>query len=453
MRHGIFSEAITRFTKGQPAELTAHVLIAAIHLINKWAGATPLTNITDIYPNKSDSPTIQVSRALINDTLGTDITMSQITKTLEDAEFTVSIGSQDSINIKAPYWRSDIHINEDIVEEVGRLNGFDNINPTLPTRNFTATKPSDFDIFRAKIRKVLVRAGANEILTYSFVHSDVLKKANQDIKNSYRITNSISPDLQYYRQTLTPSLLNLINPNIRQGYDNFAIFEVNKVHQKQNGLTDENVPVETDTLALVIANKNKVAGSSYYHTKRLLDHLCESLGLELLYSVMSSETKSALSSPLEYRHSAQLTDKRTGLPIGMIGEFKKSVSRNFKLPEYTSGFEIDTRALFDATRSISGNYQPLSRYPASERDICFQVTKDTPYAQIVDLANAALEESSLETHISPVDIYQPDGSETKNITIRIKLVSHDHTLTSEYITSVISSVTDSVVANTNATII
>src|SRR5690606_18371173 len=101
----------------------------------------------------------------------------------------------------------DIHIAEDIIEEVGRLAGFDTINVTLPRRDFVAVRPSEFDQLRSFIRQRLARAGANEVLTYSFVHGDLLQKVGQDPTDAYKVVNSISPDLQYYRLSLTPSLL------------------------------------------------------------------------------------------------------------------------------------------------------------------------------------------------------------------------------------------------------
>src|SRR5690606_563446 len=99
--------------------------------------------------------------------------------------------------------------------------------------DFNAVTPSLFDTFRAQLRQRLVRAGANEVLTYSFVHGDILKNAGQAVENAYRITNAISPDLQYYRVSLTPSLLDKVNSNIRQRFDHFALFEANKVHMKE----------------------------------------------------------------------------------------------------------------------------------------------------------------------------------------------------------------------------
>jgi phenylalanyl-tRNA synthetase beta chain len=299
----------------------------------------------------------------------------------------------------------------------------------------------------------LARAGANEALNYSFVHGDILQKADQDIQNSYSIVNSISPDLQYYRQTLMPSLLSITNPNIRQGYDEFALFEINKTHQKQDKLTNENVPVESDMLALVVTNKNTQDGAAYYQAKRILDYLCDSFGMKLAYSVIDNETNDALTAPFEYRRSARVTNMATGLSIGIVGEFKKSVMRNFKLSEHTAGFEVNTRDLFEAARAVSSSYRPISRYPAAERDICFQVRKEISYREIIEASNMALDNIQIEINILPIDIYQPEMSETKNITIRVKLISHDRTLTSGEVAKTISIIVESVTAKTGAAVI
>lgn len=454
MRHGIFSEAITRFTKGQPAELTAPVLKEAVGLLEGFAQLLPISDVADCYPNKRQIEPIKVQQqTMINDLLGSDFSMSQITETLQNVEFHVDVEAPYIVVVTPPYWRADIHIVEDVVEEVGRLNGFDTIEPTLPLRDFTAVRPTSFDELRARVRKTLVRAGANEVLTYSFIHGDVLQKAGQDIANSYRITNSISPDLQYYRQTLTPSLLGSVYPNVKQGYDSFAIFEMNKTHPKQHGLTDENVPTEVDMLALTFTNKKAQKGSAYYQAKKLLDYLGASLGLDLMFNPIETDPNLAISAPFEYRRSAVVTDKKTDTYLGIVGEYKKSVMREFKLPEHTAGFEINTAALHQATSQLTSEYTPLSRYPGTERDICYQVANDVSYSQIIDSATMALNDIDLETVITPVDIYQADNSATKNVTVRIKLTAHDRTLTGDEVASIIARVNTSVIAQVRATII
>jgi len=453
MRHGIFSEAITRFTKGQPAELTAPVLYSAVKLMEEWSGAKCVSEMAESYPVKADQPVIEITNNSINDILGCDLSSDQIAKTLRNVEFKVEQSVDNKIKIVAPYWRADIHITEDIVEEIGRLNGFDNIKPTLPKRDFVAVRPNEFDIFRSKIRQIIISAGANEVLNYSFVHGDMLKKVEQSTDNSYQITNSISPDLQYYRQSLTPNLLGLAHPNIKQGFDNFALFEINKSHKKQDGLNDEGVPIETENLALIVVDNNKQPGAAYYQAKRMFEYLALKLGVDLAYEKIEIALTDSLCASFEYRRSAKIVDTEDNNSIGIVGEYKKSVVKGFKLPEFAAGFEIDTRALFEIYLKIGNSYKPISRYPASERDICFQVGDDVNYSQIIGALKAVSNNSDLDLIITPIDIYKAENSITKNITIRIKLTSHDHTLVGNEISDVINQVISSVVATTNGKVI
>lgn len=460
MRHGIFSEAITRFTKGQPAGLSAPVLANAVEILGEFTGAYPVTEIVEDYPRKAEPVKLEIQAKKINQILGDSLMIEDMVETLKNVEFEATMTCDDdsdpesdgTLHITAPYWRGDIHIPEDIVEEIGRINGFDSIEPVLPPRDFTAVRPSSFDELRSGVRDILTRAGSNEVLTYSFIHGDTLKKAGQDPGNSYRIVNSISPELQYYRQTLTPSLLGLVHGNIKQGYDEFALFELNKVHPKEHGVTSEGVPEEIDMLALTYAAK-KSKNTAFYQTKTLLEYLGRSLGLELSYEAIESEPSYPVTAPFEYRRSALVTDKITGTFIGIIGEYKKSVAKNFKLSESSAGFEIGTKALYEAVKKLKPSYKPLSRYPGTERDICFQVTNETEYGQIIRLVEERLTLVQLETAVEPVDIYQADAAPTKNITIRIKLTSHEKTLTGDEVNDVIGDVSQFVCQKANASVI
>jgi phenylalanyl-tRNA synthetase beta chain len=314
-------------------------------------------------------------------------------------------------------------------------------------------EPNGFDVFRSLMRQILVRAGANEVLTYSFVHGNVLEKAGQDVNNSYRLENSISPDLQYYRQTLTPSLLDLVHLNIKQGFDSFALFEINKSHSKKDGINEEKVPIESEMISLVLARKNSIDSTAYYQVKKVLDYLCDTLGIQIKYEQLEKESDDPTAKPFEYRRSAKITDKQSGKVIGVIGEYKKSVAKGFKLPEYAAGFEMNSLALFDLFKKLEPDYQPLSRYPSSERDVCFRVGEDVKYAQIVESAQGALQSDKYNAEISPVDIYKPVDSETKNITIRIKLAASDRTLTAEEVNNYVNSISNSVTEKTQATVV
>lgn len=449
MRHGIFSEAVTRFTKGIPAELSTPVINEAVRLLSEYTGGRAVSSVVEDYPGVRESITVNVQERHINETLGTQFSANDIYELLRNVGFAVEFDDLEA-TVTVPYWRQDIHLPEDIIEEVGRLAGYDTINPTMPKRDFVAVQPSLFDQFRAQLRQILMRAGANEVLTYSFVHGDLLKKAGQSPENAYRIVNSISPDLQYYRQSLTPSLLNHVFANVKAGYGSFALFELNKVHQKSDGLIDENIPVERDRVAFVITDAKK-KGVAYYSAKRTLDYLLDRLNLSVAYRELSGDD--AEYAPFEPKRSALVVDRASGVTLGVIGEYRKSVQKAFKLPEFTAGFELNPRVLEECTKQVGVTYKPLSRYPGTERDICFQIAETVPYEAIAQTAQEALDATQLITTLEPLDIYQPEGGTVKNITIRITLASYDKTLTGEEVAEVVQSVSQAVIDVTDGKVI
>ncbi len=449
MRHGIFSEAVTRFTKGIPAPLGTPVAAEAVRQLAQYVGSHAASPVVEDYPGKRAPVIVEVSEQHVNGVLGTQFAAEDIVGLLENVGFSIEFHDLTA-RVTVPYWREDIHIPEDIIEEVGRLAGFDTINLTVPRRDFTAVRPHQFDVLRTKVRKQLVRSGANEVLTYSFVHSDLLKKAGQQPADAYRITNSLSPDLQYYRLSLTPSLLQAVHPNSKAGYDSFALFEANKVHNKHAGLNAENVPVEASQLALVLANV-KGEGSAYYAAKAHLEYALLGVVDKLVYQPLGDV--SPLTCMFEPKRSAQVVDSVSGKVLGVLGEYKKSVQKAFKLPEYTAGFEINLESLLDASASVTQPYRPLSKYPGTERDICFQVASEVSYARIVDAAHTALQASHLLYTLSPLDIYQGDDKTIKNVTIRIQLTSYDKTMTTDEVNGIMAEVTDAVIAATEGEVI
>lgn len=451
MRHGIFSEAVTRFTKGIPAPLATPVASEAARLLGEYAGARVASELADAYPGGYHPIEVMVSETQVNGVLGTQFAAEDIAAILENVGFIVTFEGLEA-HITVPYWRNDIHIPEDIIEEVGRLAGFDTISLTLPRRDFVASAPSAFDVFRAGLRNALARAGANEVLTYSFVHGDLLSRAGQEPDNSYRIVNSISPDLQYYRQSIVPSLLSYVHANSRAGYDTFALFEGNLVHEKIRGLTDEQVPVEAHQLGFVLAD-TRAEGDAYYQAKAFLEYVAGRYGIELTFTPLD-DSNDAIARPFEPRRSARVLDTKTDTDLGVIGEFRGAVRKAFKLPEYAAGFELYTEAFYDVAMAGGQRYQPLSRYPGTERDVCFKVASDVTYARVHGAAASALTDSKLIVSVEPLDIYRADtDSATKNITIRLKLASYDETLTSDRITDVVERVIQAVTDKTGGEVV
>ena len=437
MRHGIFSEAITRFTKGIPQMLSRKVLDLFAEDILAMGGKS-LSLVADSKDNNyREQLKISVSNDEINQVLGTDFSNDQIHRTLENVGILAE--NENSETFLVPFWRNDLHIKEDLIEEVGRLNGYDNIALQLPERTFKGVKKAKIDLLQSEIREILTAGGANEILTYSFIHGDLLEKVNQDSQNSYKIVNSISPDLQYYRQTLTPSLLSKVSQNIRAGFGEFAIFEMNKITEKSLGLNEENVPIEQKKLAFVYVN-NK-GENAFYQAKNYVDFLCKKLGVEVEFSKFNLK-KSPLSTEFESKRSAVIEIQNNGkkITLGVIGEFKKSVQKSLKLPEATAGFELDLNILLENFAGSNVKIKNFSKFQSVERDISINVDEKREFSEIFDIfENISDKFENIEIEVLPIDIFK-NSDKTKNISIRFKITPFEKTLTGEEIHEIVQKI-------------
>lgn len=444
MRHGIFSEAITRFTKGVPEMMSRKILdLFGVQLLA--LGGKSLSEIADskgdFYYNKSE---ISVSKDKINQILGTNFSSEEIQKTLENVGILTK--NDNSGTFVVPFWRNDLHIEEDLIEEVGRLNGYDNIKLQLPKRTFRAVKKAKIDLLQSEIREILVSSGANEILTYTFVHGDLFEKAGQDPKNAYKIINSISPELQYYRQTLMPSLLSKVNQNIRAGFSEFAIFEMNKITEKTLGLNEENVPFEQKKLAFVYT-KNK-GENAFFEAKNYAEFLFKKLGLKVEF-VKFDLSKSLLSTEFEPKRSAliQVSNSEGEKILGVIGEFKKKIQKALKLPESTAGFELDLGILLENTGRTSVKIKDFSKFQSVERDISINVDESRQFAEIFEIfKDISSEFKGIEIETSPIDIFN-NGDGTKNISIRFKITPFEKTLNGDEIRDIMQKIEEKAVKN------
>jgi phenylalanyl-tRNA synthetase beta chain len=449
MRHGVFTDALTRFSKGQSPLQNDRILARLMEDMSSYAGATQASPVFDL-PDRSGqldevslSGELSVSAAFVNERLGLQLAAWQIGGLLRRANFASypEEGDENTLLIGAPFWRTDIQLPEDIVEEVGRLYGFDKLPRELPNRRIIPASANPLREMKRKIGHLLSDAGANEVKTYSFIHERVLKGACQDSEQAFRLGNALSPDLQYYRVSLLPSLLAHIHPNVKAGYDEFALFEFGKAHNKQ-ALDADSLPQEAQSLAYVYASKKPQSGAAYYRALHTLQHMLEENGitglrLEALEGadLYHNPWLEQMVAPFDPKRSAVLraTDDSLGatkgLVWGVVGEYKASVRRAFKLPEYCAGFELDpTLFLYAAGKT----YRPLSRFPHVTQDISLKVSCDTPYAAVYASADQALQSlrsDSLLLDLSPSVIYQPEDAQTKTVTLRLRAVSHARTLT------------------------
>lgn len=459
MAHGLFTDASTRFNKGQSPLQCSAVITKAVEDILRICGGKVASDLID-NPNLNEAvdnrPKLRVPIKLVNGILGTKMEDHVMADILRNVEFELDTNNEE-LNLTAPFWRTDIEIPEDVVEEVGRLYGFNKLPKELPARVINPSLSNPLIDLKNELRAALASLGANEVLTYNFVHGNILSKSGQKPEDSFKLRNALSPDLQYYRQTVTPSLLDKVHPNIKAGHDKFALFEIGKSHNKIHTTTD-GLPDELEMLALVYADKKptKNAGSAYFAARQYLDQLMAKLGLSLEYKPVDEKMVYPVTAPFDFKRSALVANKETGTFIGIIGEYKQSVNSNFKLPKAVAGFEIGTTHLLEALgKKEQSGYVPLAKYPSIEQDLCLRVEAGLAYQKVYDeVSKLALEHKpeDVNTTISPVDIYQDEkDTDHKQITLRLNLVSYERTLTTEIANKLLDSIAEGASKNLKAT--
>lgn len=450
MKYGLFTDAVTRFNKGQSPLQNHIVLEEAVATMQYVSGAHVASEVFDLKNKvqKTVDDEIKVSSEFINVRLGLDLPVEDMARLLTNVEFEVSAHG-DELSVTPPFWRTDIDIAEDIVEEVGRLYGFDHLPVELPVRSIKPAQKDTMLELKSQIRSVLAKAGANEVLTYSFVHGNLLDKVGHSQDEAFKLGNALSPDLQYYRMSLTPSLLEKVHQNVKAGHGRFAIFEIGKSHIK--GFMDraeESVPMEFNSLSLVFSADVKEAkaykGAAFYQAAKYLDTVLSSLGvsditLEVLDTEVSQNSPIAVvSSPFEHSRSALI--KSGDRTVGIVGEFKGSVTKSLKLPEYSAGFEIGLLALAD---NKPNKYKPLSRFPKVEQDISLKVSKAQPYQPVFDELQNSLRElidEGFRTGLTPLDIYQK--GDAKHFTFRLSVAHYAKTLKASEINELLDKLAD-----------
>ncbi|QJU11059.1 phenylalanine--tRNA ligase subunit beta [Candidatus Saccharibacteria bacterium oral taxon 488] len=448
MRHGIFTDALTRFNKGQsPAQ--ADPVLKRLMGMTGGEQASPV-----LFKNHQSLRSVLaggthwcggllVPSGFVEERLGVNFADGEMNTLLGNVEFFVDEGreyGEDGMMVYSPFWRTDIELPEDIVEEVGRLYGFDKLPRQLPHRSI---KPAPKNLRRElknAVRRSLSRAGANEVLTYSFVHECILKNAEQDVAQAYKLSNALSPDLQYYRLTVLPSLLDKVHANIKAGHDEFALFEMGKGHSKMHGLGEDGLPEASQFTDIVYAAKKPGAGAPFYKIRRLVEQLARDLGAELVFKPIEQELTLPVAAPFDRSRSA-LIETTDGTFIGLVGELKQSVIKNFKLPTYVAAASLDTAGLEAVYAKRDSHYRPLSRYPSTTRDISLKVPSAVRYQQLLQTLDEAIRTTDMNVRIEPLTIYQSEhDAAQKTMTWRLTFTSHERTLTDKDIAPVMQQI-------------
>lgn len=461
MRHGVFTDALARFNKGQSPLQNAAVLKRLMSMVSGVQASEVFDlkqfsdEFDDYFDGKYTPANIDIDSKFINERLGLKLSENDICGLLNNVEIK-SHGPEEELDyicIQSPFWRTDLELSEDIVEEVGRLYSFDKLPRELPRRSIKPSPKNPRRELKNAVRQSLSRAGANEILTYSFVHERILKNAEQDITQAYKLSNALSPDLQYYRLTVLPSLLDKVYANIKSGHNEFALFEIGKGHLKSKGLNKEGLPIENNYIDLVYTSKKDKPGAPFYVAKKIIDNLGKDLGVKFEFEKIVNQIDKQILAPFDIDRSS-LIRIDNGDIVGLVGELKQSVIKNFKLPQYISAASIDIDILQkNISKNIGDSYHPLSKFPSTRRDISIEIDLAVSYKDVLNVVKNSLQKQDDEfISISLVDIYRAKDSSLKTITLNISMTNYNRTLTATDASRIIENINKAVSVKLNGSI-
>lgn len=461
MRHGVFTDALARFNKGQSPLQNAAVLKRLMSMVSGVQASEVFDlkqfsdEFDDYFDGKYTPANIDIDSKFINERLGLKLSENDICGLLNNVEIK-SHGPEEELDyicIQSPFWRTDLELPEDIVEEVGRLYGFDKLPRELPHRSIKPAPKNPRRELKNAVRQSLSRAGANEILTYSFVHERILKNAEQDITQAYKLSNALSPDLQYYRLTVLPSLLDKVYANIKSGHNEFALFEIGKGHLKSKGLNKEGLPIENNYIDLVYSSKKDKPGAPFYVTKKLINNLGKDLGVKFEFEKIVNQIDKQILAPFDIDRSS-LIKIDNGDIVGLVGELKQSVIKNFKLPQYISAASIDIDILQkNISKNIGDSYHPLSKFPSTRRDISIEIDLAVSYKDVLNVVKNSLQKQDDEfISIRIVDIYRAKDSSLKTITLNISMTNYNRTLTAIDASRIVENINKAISVKLNGSI-
>lgn len=420
---GLRTEASSRFEKGIDVNLTEAAVNRACQLIEELGCGTVLNGMLDYYPKKEEVQKITANPERINKLLGVNVPMDQFINILERLEFKCNLISSDKLELEVPSFRLDICEDADILEEVARIYGYENIPSATLEGNATAGVKTNKQKFMDNVKSNSIAVGLNEILTYSFVSPrgvDKLNLAEDDERREFvKIINPLGEETSVMRTTLIPNMLDVLSTNLSHKVEEVYAFECGNTFRPQEGL-----PVETKKLSIGMYGKEV----DFFSIKGAVETILTNVGFDG-YEV-EPETKNLTFHP---GRCAKLV--YNNICIGTFGELHPDVLENYDLNQRVYVAEIDIDLVFENLNN-SKVYNPLPKYPATTRDIALLVKDEVFVKQIEDIIKA--NGSDILESYQLFDVYKGAQIEEghKSIAYSITYRSKDKTLTDEDVAKV-----------------
>lgn len=364
---GLRTEGSARWEKGISAELAAHATNRAIELFQKYADAKVIEGPEDLYAAKPSTKTITLRPEYVSELLGYELSEKVTTQSLK----ALGAGVQNLAQAKKvtpPWWRTDLNIEEDLVEEVGRVAGLEQIPEAPMIAELSGVEKDPLLEWGYDMLNVCVDSGMNEVKNYAFYGDRELQRAGLGANEHMNLLNALSNDLTVLRTTLLIGLIQDAVKNQRD-YQHVWLCELGHTFHKSG---------EPRVLSgLVAGNKQNV----FYDAKGVVEAIAQQLQVEL--SVVSlDEAPSSLHVDVELLDvGASGTIMFNGNVVGVIGLVREDIAAEFKSERVLAVFSIDVAEVTNIA-SRYGSYKPLSQYPAVKRDISFVLPSDVTFEQV-----------------------------------------------------------------------
>ncbi len=443
---GLRTEASGRYEKGIDPNLCEAAADRVCYLIEKLGAGEVIKGRVDIYPHVEVAKPVHARVSRINKVLGMNLTRETMVGYLESLEMKVE-GTGDEMIITAPTVRQDINIEEDIVEEVARMYGYDELPITIPKGNSEAGQAYDRDI-KDLVRDTLCGMGANEIQTYSFVSPksiDDVRIDEDSIERAFvKIMNPLGEDTSVMRTILLPEMLEVLGRNFARNVEEVKAFEIGNTFMA-NMIDEKSLPYESDNLSIGMYGK----GCDFYLVKGMIVSLLDKLGIRNLKFVPESEY-----GPFHPGRCARVVMPVEGdddIELGIFGEVHPEVAENFGIDTRCYACEMFFETLVELSDTTK-LYHQLPKYPAMNRDIALLCDEDMTVEEIEQVIIAS--EDTILNDVKLFDIYRgtniPEGK--KSMAFSLTYRHADRTLTDEDVQKAHSKVLDALKEKLNVTL-
>ena len=407
------TEATVRFEKGLRPDLPPLALRRATQLIQQVAGGTVARGIIDVYPEREKPRPMLLTTARMKQVLGMEHSLEQAASVLRSLGFDAAAENDEALRATAPPWRSDITIEDDLVEEVARIVGYDSIPTEMLETAIPHHDGQELRAFRERVRDLLVRQGLQEIISYSAVGLDLLRKARiaDTDDDLLAVSNPMSREFKYMRPTLRASLMNTLSYNVARDARAVAIFEMGRIYLKQG----EDLPQEPEIAAGLLHGQrtgegwlSAPASYDFYDAKGIVESLLGRLGAE-------GEFRPHSDGFLHPGKAAAVSVN--GAVVGSVGEVHPLTAEAFEVDGTVVFFEINVTRLFEAMPRVRQSVQPLDRFPASLRDISILVGRDVPASRIQQIIDG----QPLVERAVLFDVYEGDEAPRGKVSLGYRI--------------------------------